>query len=86
MGLFDKFRTKCRELEDVLFRMDSNIANNYKDAAQANFKELTEKYESLLSEGKLNDKQKSYYSGIISVYSEKMKKFTHKDQTPYWTK
>lgn len=86
MGLFDKFTGKCAELEDVLFRMESNISNNYKDAAQANLKELAEKYERLLSEGKLNDKQKARYSDLLATYSERMKKFTHKDQTPYWTK
>jgi hypothetical protein len=66
--------------------MESNISNNYKDAAQANLKELAEKYEQLLSEGKLNDKQKARYSDLLATYSERMKKFTHKDQTPYWTK
>ncbi len=86
MGLFDKFTGKCAELEDVLLRMESNISNNYKDAAQSNLKELAEKYERLLSEGKLNDKQKARYSDLLATYSERMKKFTHKDQTPYWTK
>lgn len=86
MGLFDKFTGKCAELEDVIFRMESNISNNYKDAAQSNLKELAEKYERLLSEGKLNDKQKARYSDLLATYSERMKKFTHKDQTPYWTK
>ena len=86
MGLFDKFTGKCPALEDVLFRMESNISNNYKDAAQANLKELAEKYEQLLSEGRLNDKQKARYSDLLATYSERMKKFTHKDQTPYWTK
>ena len=86
MSLFDKFTGKCAELEDVLFRMESNISNNYKDAAQSNLKELAEKYERLLSEGKLNDKQKARYSDLLATYSERMKKFTHKDQTPYWTK
>lgn len=86
MGLFDKLTGKCTLLEDVLFRMESNISNNYKDAAQANLKELAEKYEMLLSEGKLNDKQKARYSDLLATYSERMKKFTHKDQTPYWTK
>ncbi|MBP5607881.1 MAG: hypothetical protein J6X66_06400 [Lachnospiraceae bacterium] len=86
MGLFDKLTGKCALLEDVLFRMESNISNNYKDAAQANLKELAEKYETLLSEGKLNEKQKARYSDLLAAYSERMKKFTHKDQTPYWTK
>ncbi len=86
MGLFDKLTGKCTVLEDVLFRMESNISNNYKDAAQANLKELAEKYEALLSEGKLNEKQKARYSDLLAAYSERMKKFTHKDQTPYWTK
>ncbi len=86
MGLFDKFKTKNKELEDVLFRMESNISNNYKDAAQSNLKEMAETYERLLSEGKLNDKQRARYSDLLATYSERMKKFTHKDQTPYWTK
>ena len=85
MGLIDKLKGKVPELEDVIFRMEANISNNYKDAAQSNLKEFEEKLGVLGAAGKLNEKQKVRYDSLLSEYKERMKKFTHKDQTPYWT-
>ncbi|MBQ7919180.1 MAG: hypothetical protein IJ324_04450 [Lachnospiraceae bacterium] len=74
-----------KELDAIMNRIDSNVANNYKDAAQENLKE----YEKLLSEleqsGKLSEKQKTEYESSLAEYRSKMKEFTHKDQKPYWT-
>lgn len=86
MGLFDSFRTTCRELEGYISDIESNMANNYKDAAQQAYKGLIENFERLDAEGKLNEKQKAYYGGIISGLSGKLSGYSHKDQKPYWTK
>lgn len=70
-----------KELEAICMRIDSNMANNYKDAAQEALKELEMKLESM----ELKPEVKSNYESRWSSYKERMKQFTHKDQKPYWT-
>ena len=83
MGLFkSKYQ---RELDMVIEKIEMNMSNNYKDAAQENLKLLMEKTELFCKEGKLNEKQKEYYESQIGVFQERLKGFTHKDQKPYWT-
>lgn len=75
---------KNKELEAAVARLQMNMSNNYKDAAQADYRELMELYEKLSGKGGLTDKQKSYYKEVIEEYRVKMKDYTHKDQKPYW--
>lgn len=75
---------KNKELEAAVARLQMNMSNNYKDAAQADYKALMELYEELSAKGGLTAKQKSYYKEVIEEYSVKMKDYTHKDQKPYW--
>lgn len=77
---------KNSQLEDIIAKLESNMANNYKDAAQADFRELERVYEELVSGGKLSAKQKSQYEVIVESFREKLKKYSHKDQKPYWTR
>ena len=42
MSLFTSAQEK--QILAIIKRVEMNASNNYKDAAQANFKELTEKY------------------------------------------
>ena len=77
---------KNKELEAIIAQLESNMANNYKDAAQADFKNLEEKYNSMVAANKLSEKQRDSYKIIIDEYKEKLKKYSHKDQKPYWTK
>ncbi len=72
------------ELQEIVQSLESNRSNNYKDNAQADYKKLVARYDELKSAGKLNDKQLEYYSRLISEYKERLKGYTHKDQTPYW--
>ncbi|MBO5987059.1 MAG: hypothetical protein J6Z33_05760 [Lachnospiraceae bacterium] len=83
-GLFGGVK-KNPELEHLIERMENNMANNYKDAAQEYLVEYEEKLRELKDAGKLNDKQKEHYDSLLGVYQVKMKGFTHKDQKPYWT-
>lgn len=76
---------KNQELEELLGKMQMNVSNNYKDAAQECLKALEERFHELERNGKLNGKQKVYYEEQLSLYREKMKNFTHKDQKPYWS-
>lgn len=73
-----------KKLDGIIQRIEMNMENNYKDAAQLNLKELEEAYEELSAAGKLNEKQKAHYSEKISSFKSRMKNFTHKDQKPYW--
>ena len=45
---------KNKELETIVQEIDSNIANNYKDAAQEVFVLLEQKFQELSDNGRLN--------------------------------
>ena len=75
---------KNKKMEAVIARLRMNMSNNYKDAAQADYKELIDLYDEILDSGVLSDKQKKYYNEVIENYSVKMRNYTHKDQKPYW--
>ena len=83
MGLFGS--KKHMELERIISRLESNKQNNYKDAAQQDFKELADRFSEFLADGRLSVKQKDYYESVLSSYSVTMKGYTHKDQKPFWT-
>lgn len=81
---FLKPRTKG-ELEEIIRSLESNRANNYKDNAQSDYKDLIKRFETLKENGELNDKQIAYYKNVIDNYKIYLQGYTHKDQTPYWT-
>ena len=83
MGLF---KTKAeKELDHIIPRLEMNMANNYKDNAQSNLKELEASVELLRSSGGLKAARLAEYESLLGIYKEKLKGFTHKDQKPYWT-
>lgn len=75
---------KNKQLEAAIAKLEMNMSNNYKDAAQADYKNLMDLYCELKSAGALSDKQDEHYKGMIEEYSVKMQNYTHKDQKPYW--
>ena len=83
-GLFGGVK-KNSELEHLIERMENNMANNYKDAAQEYLVEYEAKFKELSGNGGLNEKQKAHYESLLDSYKSRMKGFTHKDQKPYWT-
>ena len=83
MFVFLKSSTQ-KELEALITELKLNESNNYKDAAQENFRDFCAKYHELDEAGKLNVKQKEKYGGLMSHYEVKLVGFTHKDQKPYW--
>lgn len=83
--MFDFLKSsKNNALENVLARLEMNMSNNYKDAAQSNLKEFEQLFKELKDSGKLNEKQKLRYESLLNEYREKMKNYSHKDQKPYW--
>lgn len=80
--MFSIFKSKEEmQLEAIMNRIETNMANNYKDNAQEALKEFEEKLKTVT----LNGKKKNYYQSCLDSYKSKMKEFTHKDQKPYWT-
>ena len=76
--------SKNKQLDAVVQKIRMNMENNYKDAAQMNLKEFEDLLNGLEENGKLNAKQKAYYSNLLHSFKERMKNFTHKDQKPTW--
>lgn len=85
MPLFGKKFGAARQLDEILYKIQMNFENNYKDAAQMNLKELEMRLKELSSAGKLSEHQKSFYSDRLEELKGRMKNFTHKDQKATWT-
>ena len=75
---------KNKRMEEAIAKLDINMSNNYKDAAQDDYRVLLELYKELTECGIIKDKQREYYKSAIEEYSVKMENYTHKDQKPYW--
>ena len=83
-GLFIK-KKSTNVLESLIAEIDSNMQNNYKDAAQAAFREFEQKLSEAIEQGTLSEGKKEEYCLKRDAYKEKLKEYTHKDQKPYWT-
>lgn len=75
---------KNKQLDAIIQRIEMNVSNNYKDAAQSGLKDLEAELKRLEDAGKIEEKSKVYYEERLSSFKEKMKNFTHKDQKPTW--
>lgn len=74
------FSKKNKELEDILLSLHANASNNYKDAAQENYRQFLKKFEEYKEKGSLNKRQLSYYEEKIKELEPQMKNYTHFDQ------
>ena len=83
MGLFKSRYEK--DMDEAIKRLEMNMSNNYKDAAQSHFKEFEELFRKYCEEGVLKDKVKAAYGQKLTEYQTKMQGYTHKDQKPFWT-
>lgn len=90
----DKKKSKCmfwfqkghnKTLNAILIKLEQNMANNYKDNAQEDFREFCRLFDEMETQGGLKGKQLDYYKKKRQEYEESLKSFTHKDQKPYWT-
>ncbi len=82
MGLFKSKAEK--ELDHIIQRIDVNMSNNYKDAAQVGLKEFELAMDKLKELDNMKPQVLSKYEEILSKYQKKMKGYTHKDQKPFW--
>ena len=84
-GLFNR-KKSINELESLIAEIDSNMQNNYKDVAQAAFREFEQKLSERIEQGQLSEGKKEEYNRKLEIYKEKLQAYSHKDQKPYWTK
>ena len=87
MSFLQKF-IKTKEEKELLLsieKIEMNMSNNYKDAAQMNLAELEAKLSRFTEQGKLSEELREKYESIVGTYRQKLKGYTHKDQKPYWT-
>lgn len=75
LGLFKSGAVK--ELEQLVFELQQNLENNYKDAAQNTRQKLGERLEILRQEGKLKEKEYRRFSVIYTEYTAKMTGYHH---------
>ena len=79
------FKTKPeKELDAIIERINNNMSNNYKDAAQSDFADFRTKLDEFVATKTLSEKKLNAYVNKYDEYAEKLKGFTHKDQKPYW--
>ena len=83
MGLFKTDEEKY--LDELIGRVEVNMSNNYKDAAQEDFKKLEHFWAEVRTAGVLKEKMIRKYDQQIESYRERLVGYTHKDQKPYWT-
>lgn len=84
MGLFRKRRDA--ETDNLIASLQMNMANNYKDAAQEDFKKLQAVYEKKTEDGVYAPKLQAEYDSLMAEFSAKLQFYTHADQKPYWTR
>ena len=84
MGFLFKSKEEM-ELDLLIKHIESNMSNNYKDAAQSDFREFEELLDGLIAGGKLKGKKKERYESVRNSYQVKLKGYSHKDQKPFWT-
>lgn len=75
---------KNKELEALMQEIDSNLANNYKDAAQEALARFEQKMCDLTAQGSLKPKSQKEYANKLVGYKQTLEGFSHKDQKPYW--
>lgn len=82
-GFFKKVG-KVNQLEKIAQELEMNMSNNYKDAAQENFREFEKALNELEASGEISESQASSYKQRLSAYKQKLKNYTHKDQKVTW--
>ena len=75
---------KNKELENIMAEIDSNLSNNYKDAAHEALNLFEQRLSELTDEGRLKEKARKEYETKLASYQGTLKGFSHKDQKPYW--
>ncbi len=87
MGLKDLFKSKYEQLLDsIIESLEMNMANNYKDSAQADLKEFEHILNEMKDSKQIKDDVYSRYYLSLQMYKQRLEGYTHKDQKPYWSR
>ncbi len=87
MGLRDLFKSKYEQLLDtVIENLENNMANNYKDSAQADLREFEQLLNEMRESKQIKEDAYLQYNLTLQTYKQRLEGYTHKDQKPYWTK
>lgn len=78
------FSKKIPEMDQLIQSVKMNMENNYKDCAQANFRQIQEMYCTLDEQNKLSERQRAYYEPILTDLAKRLEGFTHKEQKAFW--
>lgn len=65
-----------KELDEIIAQIDSNVANNYKDAAQEAVECLERKINEFWENGQLSEKKKLEYSARLTRYKRELEGYT----------
>ena len=84
MGLFKSKAEK--ELDSIIQSLEMNMANNYKDNAQANLKELSEAIGTMKASGVLKAGALTKYEGILDGYRDEERRKDKCDEGSRWEK
>ena len=77
MAFWIKKSPAVKELEEIVSEIQSNLENNYKDAAQSAREKLKRRLEELNSAGKLKENDYKRFGVIYTEYSVKMTGYHH---------
>lgn len=84
-GSMGFFKSKIeKELDFVASKIDMNMSNNYKDAAQASFVEFEKAFLQAKDAGLLKASLIDKYNNRIAEYRQRLSGYTHKEQLPDW--
>ena len=74
------------EMDNLIASLQMNMANNYKDAAQEDYKKLRKMYEEKTEDGIFSARLQAKYDAMMADFGIQLRSYTHADQKPYWTK
>ena len=76
-AMFFKKKTN-QEMEQLITTLQMDMSNNYKDAAQDDFRRVKDCFNK--NKEQMSDKMKANYEGKIAEYEKTLTGYTHKDQ------
>ena len=88
MGIKDLFfKSKYEKLLDsIIENLENNMANNYKDNAQADLKEFEHLLNEMRDSKQIKEEVYAEYNVKLQSYKRRLEGYTHKDQKPYESK
>ncbi len=84
MAFFRKRRDP--EMDNLIASLQMNMQNNYKDAAQEDYRKLRKMYDEKTEAGVFSMRLQAKYDELMADFGIQLRSYTHADQKPYWTR